>query len=635
MATAPPAAGVILAWNNLYPAGPDTARWYARTVGFTGSYHSSPSEIPLDVPYLLSGLRIFTGLIHVGTTEDVFTVPGPATGVRYLHRSGRWVTNPWHPEAVPAIERGIDGLLARKTFSPELRENLRYVILDTESVIAPPAKDLEAPGQAEAVALVADAARKAGALREGEEFPLFSYGFAPGDARLFDATGALRGDSPEIRVLDWWFGQGQGPGRLWRAAVARLRAGLPRIYATTDAVAGCDARPTIPVFAAKANGLDFVQNWFNVTGRGDRLPLYAALMVLLGKASGLPVVQGPQLFSEVDVPRAYAHDLILTANLLTLAFNPRNGAADPDAPWGVMHWGVRGVTEGVTADQLRSAHKDATEALLSNMAANQADVIPAIRATRRFLDEHQAILAGSDDVPPRVGIVLTKGGQYVAPKGAWPTYYRRLGEFPYALLMAHVPFAFVPEDEDLSRFDVLILPDASFPTDRLVEKLARFRGAVTGSGVPPRVAARIPGWKAPLPAGQVGEWPGGGCPGGGRLKADEMRTRLLDRAARYKTYFAALLGAPEVEGDPEVIVNVVRWRGKKVVFAVNHRMRAAGDPWSAQVAEPWKTEIAVLGHWKDGRYSQETGRTAFPVAFPGAGARVIVLEPAGDAGKRR
>ena len=633
VATTLPPTGVILAWNNVYPAGRDSAKWYARTVGLTGTYLAGLGEAAANAPYLRTGLRVATSRIHVGKADGPFSVAAPGTGFRYLHKSGRWVANPWHPDVVPAIERGMVEILDGKSVTPETRDGVRYVLLDSENAVAPPARDLEGPGQAEAVALVADAARKAGALREGEAFPLLHYGYAADDAALFDQDGALRGDSPEYRVLDWWFGQGQGPGRLWRAAVGRLRQGLPRVYAAADPSFGSDSRPAIPVFAAKANGLDFVQNWFYVNGRGDRVPLYAALMALVGKASGLPVVQGPHVFHLVNEPLSYAHDLILTANLLTLAFNPRNGATDPQAPWGVVHWGVRGVTEGATDALLRPYHKKATTALLANLAANQNDVIPAIRATRRFLDEQQAILAECEDVPAKVGIVLSRGAFYVAPRHAWYNHARYLGEFPYALLMAHVPFAFVNEDDDFSRYEVLVLPRYSFPTDRLVAKLAAFRGTVTGNGVPKGVAARIPGWKAPLPDGATGKWAfwnPPGCPGGlvfCGVKADEGLALRLQRAAAYKEYFAALVGRPEVDGDPEVILNVVSWRDRKVVFAVNHRMRKAADPYAVQLAVPWKTEITVAGRWKGGRFSPETHSTAFPVEFKGAGARVIVLEP--------
>jgi hypothetical protein len=634
VATAAPPSGVLLAWNNLYPRGAQTARWYAQTLGLTGTYLSSPGEAAVNVPYLTTGLRLFTGRMHIGEPEQLFSVPAPGTGSRYLHKGGRWVTNPWHPDAVAAIARGVDRLLAPGAMSPEVRGSIRYLLLDTESILAPPARDLDAPGQAEAVALVAEAARRAGVLRGGEEFPLLRYGIAARDDRLFDESGALRSDSPEFRVLDWWFAGGAGPGRLWNAAMERARAALPGVYVTSDPIAGSESRPTVPVFAAKASGLDFVQNWFNVTGRADRLPIYSALMLLIAKASGLPVVQGPQLFPEVDVVRACPGDLVLTANLLTLAFGPRNGAADPGAPWGVVHWGLRGVTDGVTDGLLRPFHKGATQRLLANLAANSAEVIPAIRATRRFLDANQAVLAEATDLPPRVGIVLSKGGHYVAPQYEWWTYFQRLSEYPYALLPAHIPFAFVAEDDDFARYDVLVLPHSSYPTDRLVAKLAAFRGTVTGSLVPRGVASRIPGWKAPPPPSEVGAWPWGnqhGCPLGGHyreMKADAIRAWLLHRAAKYKTFFTALVGEPEVDGDPEVLLNVMAWRGKKVVFAVNHRMRSTVDPYAADTAEAWTTAITVRGHWKGGTYSAATGRTEFPIEFRGPDAKVLVLEPA-------
>jgi hypothetical protein len=530
-----------------------------------------------------------------------------------------------------AVLANVDSLLANVPAAA--RDRFATVLFDSEQIVAPPTTRVDTPEQRAALALVERAARDAGVLGEDEAFPEFYYGTARLADDLFTADDEVRSDHPAYRVASWWFDGGGGPGAIWRAAKERVRRYLPAARVTTDPIVGADSRPTLPVFAARASGLDFVQNWFYVTGGADRLPMYSAYLLAVAKASGLPVVQGPQLFWNTADTSPYSGDLIATSDLLTLAFNPRNGSADPATPWGIVHWGFRPLTEGATEEMLRPYHGDAAAELVARRNENQAELLPALRAVRDFMDANADLLSQCEDVPARVGIILTRSAHYLSYEFEWWTYFNRLTEYPFALMMAHVPFEFVSEDEDLARFDLLILPYGSYPSDRLTAKLREFPGAITGTYVLDGVKAKLPGWIDPPPIREVGAWPWGyqdGYPYGGtwrEMTADQILFWLRDRAPKYRAFFESILGPQEIDADPDLLVHEVTWRGRKTLLAVNHRMAVADDPMAAERVLPLDADLRVRGRWKNGTYDAGADVTAFPLHYDGAGIRVIALEP--------
>jgi hypothetical protein len=64
--------GRIVAWNNIFPNGAETARWYREEMGVSDAYFSSPQEAYLLGDDLQIGVRLFPQLTDLAdeTVED-------------------------------------------------------------------------------------------------------------------------------------------------------------------------------------------------------------------------------------------------------------------------------------------------------------------------------------------------------------------------------------------------------------------------------------------------------------------------------------------------------------------------------------------------------------------------------------
>lgn len=620
----PISKAMLIAWNNIFPYDEESAQWYDEDVGFNGAYVSNGLAVRKLGDHLRFGVRVSYKWKKV--TDEL-----AAAGGEYFASDSLKFANFYHPEVLASIMIAVDDLFGG--LPEEVKDNIGYILMDSEGGISPPNTSITAPGQQEAIALISAAARQIGVINTDEDFPAIRNGMVLAED-LANEKGEIRTDTIDYRIMDWWYRQGGGAGLLWHAVKARIRLYLPDVYFTTDPIAGVAARTPVPVHGAKNAGLDFVQNWFTISGTDQRLPIYSAVMLKIAKTSGLPVVQGPHMFWAPESTTAYPGQMIHSANLLTLCFNARNGSTAQNIPWGVLHWGFKALTDGATVEMLRQGYGDVAEILVANRQQYQDELFPALHGTRDFMEENTELLSQMEDIPARIGILLTRSAQYATMGYDWWTYYHRITAYAYPLLMSQIPFEFVSEDDDLSRFDVLVIPDSSFITDEMVARLNNFNGKVTGTSVPEKIRENIPGWIDSLPRSEVGNFPWGaqnGYPLGGHMNeipSEQMIAWMDDRAVKFKTFFSNLTSPPEIDAGTDVITNIVKWNDKRVLFVVNNKLAVSEDnPKKVDQVKANTTKVYLKGHWQGGTYLPERQATAFWIKFDGPGAKTIVLEP--------